>query len=231
MVEINDGLHFCIDSTEVTEAQYEAFAASLTTPLKTEIAAHLGPFCSNQIMNAVVFPHADPTSALPMRNIGWCQAQAFCDWAGKRLCGGPDGGIAPGVDPDDKAFGMHEWIYACTRAGTKFFSYGSAADAGTCNTQQLDGGPSPVEPVGSRAACQGGYPGIYDMLGNAAEWENSYAELDDAGRPNYTHFRGSNYEFSPYSNDCAHSGNATGIPGELDNGIPYVGVRCCASTR
>ena len=63
------------------------------------------------------------------------------------------------------------WFNACSAGGVKAFPYGGSYNVGgTCNTQ---GGSGQLVNVGQYTSCVGGYAGIYDMSGNAWEWEDA----------------------------------------------------------
>ena len=62
-----------------------------------------------------------------------------------------------------------EWMNACTTgdAVARKYPYGATYDITKCN-----GGTSGLVDVGSKSACEGGVTGVFDMSGNAYEWEN-----------------------------------------------------------
>src|SRR6266540_2721417 len=79
LVEAPKG-NFCIDTTEVTVAHYNAYllagGEATETPAPCEGAAP-GPQVEN-----------DPTlQAHGVGSVGICQAWSYCSWAKKRLCG------------------------------------------------------------------------------------------------------------------------------------------------
>jgi formylglycine-generating enzyme required for sulfatase activity len=65
------------------------------------------------------------------------------------------------------------------------YPYGSGFDASACNIGGADvpAAERGTTPVASVASCQGGYPGLYDMVGNVSEWL-------DACQGDYCHFYG-----------------------------------------
>lgn len=80
---------FCIDSTEVTNAQYGAF-------LDDAFAFDAGPppaVCANVPTHLPGCAY-DPVGRAnrPVRCVSWCDAWTFCKWSGKRLCGRIGGG-------------------------------------------------------------------------------------------------------------------------------------------
>jgi formylglycine-generating enzyme required for sulfatase activity len=205
------GASFCIDTTEVTRAQYVTFldAAPATTGQPAE--------CAWNTSYSSGVPNVDLTQRdHPMVKVDWCDAFAFCAWAGKRLCGALAGGgpltIAEATDPTKS-----EWMFACTRNGSRAYPYGQAESTTTCNTDAPTGA---AEAVGTRAACVGGFPGIFDMAGNVSEWENAC----DGRSPSGT-FRCVDRGGSWQTNGrCAYASDddATGTSSDW-------GFRCCAT--
>ena len=161
MVEVPraDGGSYCVDATEVTNAKYEQFlAASPSTSAQP-------PGCEwdSTYVPAYGWP-GGPN--LPVVNVDWCDAFAYCAWAGKRLCGAVDGGTVPLSEASQSA--QSQWYMACSRGGERDFPYGSQPDGMACNSYGM-------EPVASSPCCEGGYDGIFDMAGNVAEWEDACA--------------------------------------------------------
>jgi hypothetical protein len=101
MVEVTSASgRYCIDSTEVTNAHYAAFLAMSPTPSSG-------------------WPAPVDQGRHPVTFVDWCDAFAFCRWAGKRLCGKiGDGANAP-ADLANAA--KSQWFNACTAGGTKAY--------------------------------------------------------------------------------------------------------------
>ena len=162
---------YCIDQTEVTNAQYGEFLAN-PPAVGSQIAAcswntSFAPATSTNC--AAPLPY-DPInrSNYPVSCVDWCDAYAYCEAAGKRLCGRPGGGPTPvsGLN----AAASSEWYNACSMGGSRSFPYGNLYVGDRCNG--VDYPSTATIPVQSAAQCQGGYPLIYDMSGNVREWEN-----------------------------------------------------------
>jgi formylglycine-generating enzyme required for sulfatase activity len=133
----------------------------------------------------------------PATSVTWYGAKAACEAEGARLC-------------TDK-----EWDAACRGPQQTRLPYGNAHEIGRCNLS-VPGGRVSSE-VGSFRSCEGGVPGIFDMIGNAWQWLDA---CDDRR--------------------CeARGGSAVSFPGFVDCGyaerflktIGYrgVGFRCCRS--
>lgn len=165
MVEIptGDGEFFCMDSTEVTQAQYAAFVAS-------------GPSVEGQPPECAdntefdTDPVSDTPDA-PVGNVDWCDARAYCESVGKHLCG-PRAGTT--IDDRDEDSLDNQWFYACSEGGTRIRpdSGGPECDRGILSRE-------PLAPVRSNPCCQGPLPGLFGLGGqNAQEWIDACSEGD-----------------------------------------------------
>jgi formylglycine-generating enzyme required for sulfatase activity len=188
MVSLSYG--YCIDSTEVSQSQYGAFLAAI----RGGYVPPMPPRCEwNPTYGLPTDGWCVTQPNDPVACSNWCDAYAFCQWAGKHLCGAPDGGtvgaVDAAVDPSVSA-----WAKACTANGTRQYSYGSTYEP-VCNAVSPDGGGVDMDatsPVGSDTMCEGP-PGVFDLIGNASEWIDACDELD-AG----------------FNDNCAHLGGAAG---------------------
>jgi formylglycine-generating enzyme required for sulfatase activity len=196
LVRVGNGdASFCIDGTEVTNRSFIEF---LDSGAWQTITGSLSD-CQWNASNAPNIPSAD---SLPAVNVNWCDAYGYCRWAGKHLCGTPRG----------------EWFAACSHEndGQHTYPYGNTLDPSACNAGDI----APLSPVRSSAKCVGGYGGIFDMVGNAAEWEDA---CDDAG-------------FGPEYASCNARGGAwDDLPRACSYIAPFpratravdLGFRCC----
>jgi hypothetical protein len=208
--------NFCIDSTEVTAAQYTDFLVA-----KAGDTSGQPPKCQwNSSYTPNFWPPSGPMDQA-IRGVNWCDAYTYCQWAGKRLCGNPDGGPA---DPNDWANAtLSAWFRACSRNndGLHVYPYGLVYDASACNGQDYDaGGPLPSLP-----SCQGGYPGLFDMSGNVIEWEDSCNPNagDQSGATDSCMIRGGGFGQSSDGLRCD-----IGISTWRNNGGGDNGFRCCS---
>jgi len=200
---------FCIDATEVTVGQYRAYLAAGG-------GASPDPACSGAdagAPGASCEPLAPSKDAYPVTCVTWCQASAFCAWAGKRLCGRIGGG-SDAVDAENDPT-KSEWMYACTGGSSNAYPYGSTFDGTLCNVNA-----SATIPAGSRATCQGGVPGLFDMSGNVEEWV-------DACQTDSCLARGGDF-----SATAANAGCTTAIATMLEFRTAaenFRGFRCCSN--
>jgi sulfatase modifying factor 1 len=215
---------FCIDATEVTNAQYQTFLAATGNDVTGQ-----PPFCSwnkTYLPDSGVGPVTTPgREKRPVVGVDWCDAAAFCKWAGKRLCGKIGGGrlftVSAAAEP-----GTAEWVDACAGRAALSYPYGPTYQAHACNTDAPAEDQKYLEDVAHRPACQGAIPGVFDLGGNVEEWVDACdADLgpDDmcasAGPATYTG------DLSPLDFRCPDSiyGSPRAHPFSLR------GFRCCSA--
>jgi formylglycine-generating enzyme len=175
MVHASDAeldVSFCIDRTEVTQARYVAFLSAVgADPAQTE---QPGECAFNQELTHTPdgsCPDFTTASDLPVWCVDWCDAYAFCAWAGKRLCGALGGGTLA----LDAPVTSDEWHFACSGGFMTTYPYGNDPMVGACNIPNENTPEDPSDnntkaPVGSYPACEGGLAGLFDMQGNVSEW-------------------------------------------------------------
>jgi formylglycine-generating enzyme required for sulfatase activity len=162
---------FCIDSTEVTNAHYTAFLAATGNGSQTSGQPAACSWNSTFLpgTDGAPWPYAPGKGNRPVVNVDWCDARAYCNWAGKRLCGKIGGGSLTGwmagVDPPTS-----QWANACTHSWERTYPYGNAYKSTSCNTGGTSENEKFIADVKSYPLCEGGYPGIFDMSGNVEEW-------------------------------------------------------------
>jgi hypothetical protein len=170
MVRVLEG--YCIDSTEVTEAQY---AAWLDTGPSTAVQDTTCGWNSSYVPSCTSTPgYWPPSNAAnrPVVCVDWCDAAAYCRDSGKHLCGNPAGGPVDFWEGFVRVAGS-QWYNACTSHEKFAFPYGNNWQPLTCNVAR---GLRVSEDVGTQPLCQSplpGYAGIYDLSGNVGEWEDS----------------------------------------------------------
>ena len=218
MVRLPEG--FCIDTTEVTRGQYDAWTATAPS------AAGQPSACSeNTDFEPVSSPPCDSSEDEPVVCVDWCDARAYCEAAGKRLCGGIADGGAYDVDSyaDPEA---SEWHAACTSGGTYEYTYGDVPDVDTCREGDAEDYTTwGLADVGSHDGCrspESAYSAVYDLSGNAAEWDNSCdGDETDSG----CRIRGGAFEYQGVGLRCAM---AEGLRWPRMRRVVAVGFRCCA---
>jgi formylglycine-generating enzyme required for sulfatase activity len=162
---------FCIDADEVTNAQYKQFLAAKGTDTSGQ-----HPRCgfNDSFIPGGSWPLSSAYDNFPVASVDWCDAWAYCAWAGKRLCGRIGGGPVDSNNTDPRT---SQWMAACTGEGARVFPYGNEYDRTKCNTDTAR-----IEPIRSVPTCVGGVDGLYDMSGGVEEWEDSCYSVD-AGDP------------------------------------------------
>ena len=196
----------CIDTTEVTNSEYLEFIAAPDPPALTPECAWLTGFVPDSGL---------PPSDLSPVLVNWCAAQAYCTWAGKRLCGKLGGGSLPANnDTDDPKKG--QWAAACTNDGALAYPYGATYDAGACGTPT-------IHPVQALASCQGPATGLYDLSGNVWEWVDACNKGATPGPGDDCSIMGGEYSSSDVQLKCRAHFTAK------RNEVPYgaTGFRCC----
>jgi sulfatase modifying factor 1 len=185
----------CIDATEVTVADYTAFVAE-----KHGTFIDAGAPC-NSVEVKVVGSRPDP--ALPVTAVTFCEARAYCIHAGKHLCGHIAGGT---IAPTRSTTLDSAWFYACTGGtGVVTTNLGGKCQLGAAG------------PVSSGTSCQGGVPGLFDMVGNVFEWTDALDVAQTGAQ-----FVGGGF-VQPVGSDCAY------VSGEsIDYTAADVGFRCCS---
>jgi formylglycine-generating enzyme required for sulfatase activity len=211
---------FCIDSTEVTNNQYLAFLVAAHGDTSGQI-----PACSWNTTYAPGTPWPAPTGqeSNPVANVDWCDAYAYCRWAGKRLCGAVGGGTVP--TGQGSMAGKDQWYTACSHFADSIHDYptGNTYDIVNCNNFDHEAGAT--VPVAS-LPCEGGYDGIFDMAGNVREWEDfcDTSGGDAGGAKDNCITRGGSYHESYQGTRCdAFLGYGR------QTMAPQMGFRCCSN--
>lgn len=209
---------FCIDTTEVTREQYEAWLATEPTP------AGDGPCTSNEDATPTCGWPPAGNGAHPVVCVDWCDAAAFCEAAGKRLCAGIGGGAYTFDDYADPA--RSEWQAACSSGGAHEYTYGDTLDTERCRDADADVHTEwGTADVGSFGACQSpepGYAGVFDLSGHVAEWEAGCVDESPSGA---CRIRGGSYQHHGHGLRCAMGAR---LEWPRDRTAAAVGFRCCA---
>ncbi len=213
---------YCIDATEVTNAHYAAFLATSPPIQNQPFYCYNGP--AWPLLNDINFvpsggwPPPPGKENHPVVYVDWCDARAYCVWAGKRLCGKIGGGQMPYNDYANAS--QSQWYRACSAAGTLDYPYGNSYEPLSCNGQ--DYGAGATLPVGQAAQCEGGYPGIFDLSGNVHEWEDACNGV--SGNNDGCHIRGGSYLVS--ASHLLKCGSPFSV--NRQSATYTRGFRCCA---
>lgn len=200
-VELSDRA-FCIDSTEVTNADYAAWLETNPDP-----GAQLASCSWNESFEPwdQVWPVPSDHMDHPVAGVDFCDADAYCRFAGKHLC-------RTGSESGD----AEEWLTACTRNGEQAFPYGNSFVADACNGIEL--GIDGTVPVGSLSSCEGGFAGLFDLVGNVTEWVD---DCEGTGKSDYCATLGGGWLFQEGISCNTRFAFAREIGGA------YTGFRCC----
>jgi formylglycine-generating enzyme required for sulfatase activity len=216
-VDDGQGSGYCIDVREASVAEFNLFKtyAGDTPKQAAPCSANLG------------WQNIGDSSQLPTRYVDWCDASAFCSWAGKRLCGRIGGGAnTTSTEANDPA--LDEWYRACTNAGQWIYPYGDAFNGNICNTHTPGNN---VDNVGTNIDCHGTddpYDKLLDMSGNVAEW-TTYCEPDTAGaipdEDEYCFLRGG--DFTTVNPETSGRCDYVEKKQRLEAPTITMGIRCC----
>ena len=216
---------FCIDSTEVTNAQYQQFLDAIGqgyTPNKPAGCGGKTSFAPATANNGCTAQTFDPAghASFPVPCVDWCDAWAYCAWAGKRLCGQVGGG-AIAFDSNQVTSTASEWYSACSAGGLSLFPWGSnSPDDTRCNTTCSPKGDGGAIAVGTDTTCTTP-SGMADMGGNQSEWVNSCGGTSPT---DFCFFQGDSFSKKDvYCGEC----EAQDIPDRGYAGVE-MGIRCCA---
>jgi hypothetical protein len=116
------------------------------------------------------------------------------------------------------------------------YCYGGTWDQNACNTGGRNNDPQPpfnTSDVGSLMKCASSWDnvGVFDMLGNVAEWEDNCSDSVSATYMNDDCYpRGPAYPIVGAYSDCGYiqTPNANYMYPQRNTKGEFVGVRCCA---
>lgn len=203
-----------MDATEVTRAQYSAFLATAPgrgTGVCEYDLDHLPPVSCTGDAGSM----ADD---LPVTCVDWCDAAAFCDWAGKRLC---EGSYLLSTGAADRG----EWHFGCSSDGASLYPYEGTYNALACNGRDnpVSGcgeGRCSLWPAGSSTTCVT-RSGVEDLAGNAAEWTGECQSV--IGPEDQCNTFGGDI-------DTANAGCGSKVSRSRSYSSPLLGFRCCATS-
>lgn len=215
---------FCIDNTEVTKAQYDAF---LGAAVPVDTSGRCAYKTTHDLIAYVNVATTDPGQAAA--GMDWCDARDFCAWAGKRLCGRIGGGS---LAYTEHAIAGAQWYAACSRNAGLLHPYGSAGDdaakPGYCHLDDANNATGRQSVVGTFPQCKLVGAPVFDLLGNLQEYIDACeVGASDPASDRCKTMGGLWYFASSYS-DCEFWDPAGG--GGVMRGAreKHIGFRCCA---
>jgi formylglycine-generating enzyme required for sulfatase activity len=155
--------------------------------------------------------------------VDWCDAAAYCQAQGKRLCGKVGGGANPYSEYNNAIHS--QWFNACSSGGLHDYPYGDAYQDKTCNGYDLD--YALTTPAMSMVSCnspESGFLGVFDLSGNVREWEDSCDSY--AGPADTCRLRGGSYKHN--QNDLTCASGSTQAVAQRNLSDDHTGFRCCA---
>lgn len=245
-IPLPDGGHYCVDATEVTKGHYAAFLQS-----KGSDTSGQAKECAwNDHYEPLLMPPNPPNQTQPMCRdndwlkpaqpdmpvacVDWCDAKAYCAWAGKRLCGKIGGGALSIEGASDETLVLEsqdpvrsQWTRACSQGGQTKYPYGDDHKVGQCvdnmyrKNHELDHNQNAM--VGSADGCKGQqspYDQLRDLVGNVTEFEDAYEPTTQSVAVRAS---GGMADTSGSADDCFAVGLA-----DLKARNGFTGFRCCS---
>ncbi len=166
---------YWIDQAEVSNIQFGVFVeqSGYETDAEKNGESYVGSW---SLVEGADWQHPQgPNSDIlelsdhPVVHISWNDAQAYCEWVGRRLPTEAEWEKAAGWNEDTQSQMTYPWGDGLADGEANFCDVNCAFDHKDAN---YDDGYEETSPVGSFPAGQSFY-GTYDMAGNVWEWTSS----------------------------------------------------------
>lgn len=163
-----------IDKREVSRGDYHAFLQTPGKPTPPQGCKDNKTLVPGSDDPAATWP--EPSAAdkdLPVTDVDWCDAFAYCQSRGQYLCGkiGMPGATVPLAEATNPS--VNEWLNACASGGEFEFVHGPKYDMTRgCWDSAKSGGTGPL-PATQDVDCNSprqAYKAFEHMMGNVAEW-------------------------------------------------------------
>lgn len=224
---------FCIDTTEVSVSNYQEFLTANVSPSSQTGSCTWNKSFTPERTAAQI--EAGVPANFPVTDVDWCDAIAYCEWAGKYLCGRVEKSHKVGAVEKDGLlnYQSHQWLLACSAEARLRYPYGGDYIAGRCNLRDLDAGG--LVGVGTLSGCVGGFEGLHDMVGNAAEWFDGPCQSDgglkdasamEGAEGDSCSLKGAAYD--EVGDQAAYGCAYDSPPVRRDHHAPNIGFRCCS---
>lgn len=224
-IALPDKTGFCMDATLVSQGHYQAFLDA-----KVDASAQSNECASNATFTPQLQTEGNPSVGCiygafklwdpkahpdwPMICVDYCDAIAYCAWAGKRLCGDLPNQTSEKLPTDADGFYIDqpphtEITYACSQGGKTAYLYGDTYDPKAASVVPPD--------VAAMAKNKGMSPPFDQLTGFNSplpQWEKG------CSGPDLCRIRGG------VGVDAATSLRCDRI-GETGPGLPGPSFRCC----